>query len=102
MALWSKNDFFVLTDCTGLLKPAEVCAIQQSDGDNEHTQKKKTYQKRTHICEKIGLCYVTAKILQWRGKTKTLENARSKKIPARKTSNRRCSNNAQRRKITRK
>ena len=28
----------------------------------EHTQKK--YMKMTHSCEKIGLCYATAKILQ--------------------------------------
>jgi len=28
----------------------------------EHTQKK--YMKTTHRCEKIGLCYATAKFLQ--------------------------------------
>jgi len=40
----------------------------------------------THICEKIHLCYATAKILQRGGKTKALENARSEKLPPGKNS----------------
>ena len=45
-----------------VVKLAEVVAICHENGDIEHTQKK--YLKMTHSCEKIDLCYATAKILQ--------------------------------------
>ena len=61
VALWRSNDFFAI-DCMSLLKLAEVVATCHKDGDMEHTQKK--YMKMTHSCERIGLCYATAKILQ--------------------------------------
>ena len=75
MALW-RNDAFVLfadVSIIGLLAKerrgaAEVNAHRQEDGDIEHTQKK--YLKMTHGCDKIDLCYATAKILQRGGKNK--------------------------------
>jgi len=67
----------------------------------EHTQKK--YMKTTHRCEKIGLCYATAKFLQRGRKNKVaVECAVEKDSRTEKTANRRCSKNAQRRKIARK
>jgi len=50
----------------------------------QHTQKK--YWKMTHSCEKSWSLLCDSKnSAMWQKKTKSLDNARSKKIPARKT-----------------
>ena len=91
---------FIAIDCMSLPKLAEVVATCHKDGDMEHTQKK--YMKMTHSCERIGLCYATAKFLQRGRKNKVaVECAAEKIFPYEKTATRRCSKNAQRRKIAR-
>ena len=53
----------------------------------------------THSCEKIGLCYATAKILQCGSKNKdAVERAVEKNSRKKKTRDRRYLKNAQRRK----
>ena len=109
MALW-RNDAFVLfadVSIIGLLAKerrgtAEVNAHRQEDGDIEHTQEK--YVKMTHSCEKkIDLCYATAKIPQRGRKKQSRCRMRGRKrFPYGKTANRRCNENAQRRKSARK
>ena len=63
---------------------AEVNAHRHEDGDIEPTQKKHIYWKMTHICEKIDLCYATAKILQRGEKNKGTVQRTVGKIAARK------------------
>ena len=98
MALWS-NDFI----CNLLYEFIKACrsGCNPSLRRGYCTHKRNIYWKMTHICEKNGLCYATAKILQCGKKNKrTVKCAVGKDSRKKKNANRRCSKNAQRRKIT--
>ena len=92
---------------TGLLAKerrgaAEVNAHRQEDGDIEHTQEK--HVKMTHSCEKkFGSLLCDSKNSATGQKKQSRCRMRGRKrFPYGKTANRRCNENAQRRKITRK
>jgi len=94
VALWRSKDFLHLK----IYSIAEVVALTQEDGDIEHT--KEILENDTKTTKKVGLCYATGKMLQRGRKKQRPCGTRGRKIfPFGKTANRRCSKNAQRRKI---
>jgi len=65
-----------------LLKLAEVVGRRQEDGDIEHTQKKYILENDTQLRKNCWSLLCDSKnSATWQKKTKSLENARSKKIP---------------------
>ena len=109
MAQWRKEAFVLFADAIiiGLRAKerrgaAEGNAHRQEDGDIEHTPKK--YRKMTHSCEKI-LISVTRqqkfRNVAEKKQSRCLMRVR-KRVPYGKTANRRCNENAQRRKSARK
>jgi len=83
-----------------LWKLAEVVAIHHEDGDIEHTQKKYMSETDTHLRKNWSLLCVSKKSAMLQKKQRHCRMRGRKDTRKKKTANRRCSKNAQRRKIT--